>query len=224
MNAIASTNATGGFMLQTMLYLVNHNATNTFMNSVYNYPPGEQTAGQLNFDSQQRNQTTKEIQFNCFFYCFNFLDANDIKCFGVYGCFPITYPWTDESRPHNVYPFSPQRLDVRFPVFTNKHREVPKFIDINDPDSVQKIGIHPKGHIYFIAHGFLEAGDRPWIRNMTNALLDIDKHGQSTVVVVDWRAGSSPPYTQAVANIRLIGAITAHVIHMIYVSYFHSHK
>lgn len=28
--------------------------------------------------------------------------------------------------------------------------------------------------------------------------------------------GSSPPYTQAVANIRLIGAITAHVIHMIY--------
>lgn len=57
---------------------------------------------------------------------------------------------------------------------------------------------------------------------MTNALLDIDKHGQSTVVVVDWRAGSSPPYTQAVANIRLIGAITAHVVHMIYVSYFHS--
>lgn len=53
---------------------------------------------------------------------------------------------------------------------------------------------------------------------MTNALLDIDKHGQSTVVVVDWRAGSSPPYTQAVANIRLIGAITAHVVHLIYVS------
>lgn len=45
MNSIASTNATGGFMLQTMLYLVNHNATNTFMNSVYNYPPGEQSAG-----------------------------------------------------------------------------------------------------------------------------------------------------------------------------------
>ena len=55
---------------------------------------------------------------------------------------------------------------------------------------------------------------------MTNALLDIDKHGQSTVVVVDWRAGSSPPYTQAVANIRLIGAITAHVIHLIYVRIF----
>lgn len=28
--------------------------------------------------------------------------------------------------------------------------------------------------------------------------------------------GSSPPYTQAVANIRLVGAIAAHVVHMVY--------
>lgn len=72
---------------------------------------------------------------------------------------------------------------------------------------------------------------------MMNALLDEDTEGTATVIVVDWGGGmhiqnenlffpnfisifnilgSSPPYTQAVANIRLVGAIAAHVIHMIY--------
>lgn len=50
---------------------------------------------------------------------------------------------------------------------------------------------------------------------MMNALLDIDDSGKSSVVVVDWGEGSSPPYTQAVANIRLVGVITAHVMFMI---------
>lgn len=78
--------------------------------------------------------------------------------------------------------------------------------------------IFPLGTIYFLAHGFLEAGDRPWIKQLTNLLIDNDREKTATVIVIDWRLGSSPPYSQAVANIRLIGAITAHVIHMIYVS------
>ena len=94
-----------------------------------------------------------------------------------------------------------------------------KYIDINDPDSVHDVGINPRGNIYIIAHGYLESGDRPWIQTITNALIDTDKERQASVVVVDWRMGSSPPYSQAVANIRLVGAITAHIIHMIAVSF-----
>lgn len=45
---------------------------------------------------------------------------------------------------------------------------------------------------------------------MTEELLTYDKH--STVIVIDWKGGSSPPYYQAVANIRLVGAIVAHMI------------
>lgn len=80
---------------------------------------------------------------------------------------------------------------------------------------------------------FIPLGDRPWVRRLMNALLDYDKN--ATVVVVDWRGGSTPPYVkqilnivsnlincsryyQAVANIRLIGAITAHVVFSIFVS------
>lgn len=51
---------------------------------------------------------------------------------------------------------------------------------------------------------------------MKNALLDQDLNGRASVIVVDWGRGSLPPYTQAVANIRLVGVITAHVINMLY--------
>ena len=32
------------------------------------------------------------------------------------------------------------------------------------------------------------------------------------MIVVDWGNSSSPPYTQAVANIRLVAAVTAHLL------------
>lgn len=51
---------------------------------------------------------------------------------------------------------------------------------------------------------------------MVHGLIDSDPAQRATVIIVDWGGGSSPPYTQAVANIRLVGAIAAHIIHMIY--------
>lgn len=51
---------------------------------------------------------------------------------------------------------------------------------------------------------------------MKNALLDQDVMGRASVIVVDWGRGSTPPYVQAVANIRLIGVIAAHTINMLY--------
>lgn len=114
-------------------------------------------------------------------------------------------------------PFSPSIIDVKYPAFTNEKRNTPTFIDINDPETIRKVKIKTNGHIYFIAHGFLESGDRPWVKKLVNALLDLES--AATVVVVDWKGGSSPPYYQAVANIRLIGAITAHVVYSIYVSW-----
>lgn len=120
--------------------------------------------------------------------------------------------------PYNLCcsPFSPSIIDVKYPAFTNENRNTPTFIDINDPETIRKVKIKTNGHIYFVAHGFLESGDRPWVRKLVNALLDYES--AATVVVIDWKGGSSPPYYQAVANIRLIGAITAHVVYSIYVS------
>lgn len=57
---------------------------------------------------------------------------------------------------------------------------------------------------------------RTQIQDMINSLLDADIKGTASVIIVDWGGGSSPPYHQAVANIRLVGAITAHIVHMVY--------
>ncbi|XP_070507866.1 pancreatic lipase-related protein 2-like [Chironomus tepperi] len=175
-------NATG-FMLQTMFFLVNHNATD-LMDTVF-------------------NEVTPHP-----------IDPNETRCFGSYGCFPIGYPWTSEQRAHSVFPFGPSILDVKFNAFTRKHRKVPKLLDINDPYTIVDAGVSPSHPIYFVTHGFLEFSGAPWIKKMREELLINNKH--ATVIAIDWKGGSSPPYYQAVSNIRLVGAIVAHMIFTIY--------
>lgn len=94
-------------------------------------------------------------------------------------------------------------------MYTRQNKEVPHYLDINDPDVVEHSNIDPELPIFFISHGYMEAGNRPWIHRMAVELLE---HQPCTVIAVDWHGGSSPPYTQAVANIRLVGAITAHLL------------
>lgn len=144
------------------------------------------------------------------------ISDNSIRCYGVYGCFPVTGdPWITELRARNEHPSSPEVISPRFPVFTKNSRTHPKFIDINDPFYVNKLGIDPKGTIYFVTHGFLDSGDKLWIQQILNALLDQDKEGTATVIGIDWRNGSHVPYLQAVANIRVVGAIAAHLINFL---------
>lgn len=49
---------------------------------------------------------------------------------------------------------------------------------------------------------------------MSAALLNNDDFN---VISVDWMLGATPPYTQAVANTRLVGAIIAHLIKVLQV-------
>lgn len=100
-------------------------------------------------------------------------------------------------------PYSPSMIDVKFKVYTNDNRNLPKFIEINSPEIIANIGINSHAHIYVIFHGFLESGNRPWISTLTQYLLDYEK--DATVLVVDWSKGSSIPYYQAAANIRVVG-------------------
>jgi len=53
------------------------------------------------------------------------------------------------------------------------------------------------------------------VQEMSAALLNRD---ELNVISVDWMLGATPPYTQAVANTRLVGAIIAHLIQIIQVS------
>lgn len=90
-------------------------------------------------------------------------DINQPKCYGVYGCFPISNPWSTTYRINTVYPESPGKINPRYPVFTRESRYIPLFVDLNNPEDTRKLDINPRGTIYFIAHGYIESGDRPWV-------------------------------------------------------------
>ncbi|EDW52995.1 pancreatic triacylglycerol lipase [Drosophila sechellia] len=143
-------------------------------------------------------------------------DINEVKCFGVYGCFPINGPWNTVTRSINVHPQKPSEIEPHFTLHTRRALDQPKYLDLNDPESVQGMGMNPKGKIFLLVHGYLESGAIPWMWDMAKALLAHEPEGRAAVVLIDWGGGASPPYVQAVANIRLVGAITAHVVHMLY--------
>lgn len=136
-------------------------------------------------------------------------------CYGIFGCFSHAYPWTTDTRQIPYFPQSPSKINVKFAVYTQRKRYNPLFLDLNQPHETKRFGINPNGPMYFIAHGFMDSGEKEWILKMMNALLDRNRSVNATVVVVDWGEGSSPPYAQAVSNIRLVGTITAHVINML---------
>lgn len=58
------------------------------------------------------------------------------------------------------------------------------------------------------------------MQELSAALLNREEEKEQerfNVISVDWGLGASPPYTQAVANTRLVGAIIAHLIRVIQV-------
>lgn len=137
-------------------------------------------------------------------------DTNATKCYGIYGCFKLSEPWTSEHRPVSLFPEELEKIEPRYPMYTRKHRHKPVVFNLNDVDHTVDIsGMDAMKPIYLIAHGYMEGGGIYWIKEMTNELLELH---DCTVIVVDWHGGSSPPYTQAVANIRLVGAMTAQLL------------
>ncbi|KAA0199410.1 hypothetical protein HAZT_HAZT011520 [Hyalella azteca] len=88
------------------------------------------------------------------------------------------------------------------------------------------LALSPHLQVVFIAHGFIESGLTPWVGLMVKSLLrtqplskglhriedNPEEEEAVVVVVVDWRVGAQSPYAQAVANARLVGAMTGHLI------------
>ncbi|XP_044754257.1 pancreatic lipase-related protein 2 isoform X1 [Coccinella septempunctata] len=146
-------------------------------------------------------------------YNYYYLDIgkapNATKCYGMYGCFELGEPWTTIHRPVSYFPNDLEQIEPKFLLYTRHRPTRPYLLDLNEDDIIGSAPMNPKKPLYVICHGFLEGGGQSWIKEMTKELLRME---DCSVIVVDWHGGSSPPYTQAVANIRLLGAITAHLV------------
>nr|CAD7412084.1 unnamed protein product [Timema poppensis] len=134
------------------------------------------------------------------------------RCYEPYGCFSTLYPWTDVNRPISNLPEEPYKINTNFCLYTRRNPHTCQVLETNNPMSVYRSNLARSDLTYFIAHGYLEGGHKPWIGRLTGELL---KNREANVVVVDWSGGSNPPYTQAVANIRLVGVITALLVNQL---------
>ncbi|XP_071118489.1 pancreatic triacylglycerol lipase-like [Haliotis cracherodii] len=129
-------------------------------------------------------------------------------CYDGYklGCFSAAAPYTNT----NYLPRSPDSLGVKFKFFASPTIYHTLDLKYNLRRLQSRNVFRPDLPTKVIIHGFNDRGDNPWVKNMVKELL---KKGSMNVVVVDWRKGASAfDYQQAVADIRVVGAMTARLL------------
>jgi hypothetical protein len=85
-------------------------------------------------------------------------------CYDELGCYSINPPWTDDSRPVSQFPQSPDYIRPQFCLYTRYNPNHCQELKYNESQTVYKSFLVPTHKIYFIAHGFLENGEKPWMR------------------------------------------------------------
>ncbi|KAK0085747.1 hypothetical protein PV325_004484 [Microctonus aethiopoides] len=128
------------------------------------------------------------------------------RCYQPYGCFYIGVPWSGENRPVSTFPARPDNVDPHFMLYTREYANNSHEFFIDRPGSIRQSPLKNNTALYFIIHGYLDNGDKTWILRTKRELLIRE---DCNVVVVNWIGGAGPPYPQAVANTRLVGAMTA---------------
>ncbi|XP_023215504.1 inactive pancreatic lipase-related protein 1-like [Centruroides sculpturatus] len=139
-------------------------------------------------------------------------DALLKRCYGEWGCFSIGEPFLSIYRPVNLFPMHPDILDVKFFLKTRDNPDVFKELKIVENASLPEKDFVATRPLKFIIHGYLEHGHQKWIQDLIRELLTKDDYN---IISVDWVYGAAPPYTQAVSNARIVGAIVANFMHFL---------
>ncbi|CAL4130378.1 unnamed protein product [Meganyctiphanes norvegica] len=138
---------------------------------------------------------------------------HEYVCHQMYGqntCFSLVAPWVGQSRPIIKEPMSPGEIGTTFSLFTRENDTVPLMLNLNDLGTVISAPYRPGAPFKILTHGYLSYGTVGWMKKMIAELL---RKEDQNVIVVDWAMGARPPYTQCVANIRLIGKQVGHLIY-----------
>jgi len=135
--------------------------------------------------------------------CLGFLIPAMKRCYGDLGCFEITGDFI--KRPVQLLPQSPEKLRTKF-LLNTRDNSAPSTEDelkYTESFSVSRSHFSAARKTKIIVHGFTDFGGDLWLVNLMKAFLIKDDFN---VIRVDWHIGARPPYVQATANTRLIGA------------------
>ncbi|KAF8791254.1 Pancreatic triacylglycerol lipase like protein [Argiope bruennichi] len=95
-------------------------------------------------------------------------------------------------------------INTRFLLYTRQHPKESDPLIASNADSIKKSSLNPKNPTKFIVHGFMDSEIfGPWMVKMKDEFL---MHGDYNIIIVDWSGGNKPPYYQATANTRVVGA------------------
>ncbi|RWS06517.1 Pancreatic lipase-related protein 1-like protein [Dinothrombium tinctorium] len=113
----------------------------------------------------------------------------------------------------DTLPASPESISTTFTLFTRENAAIGEKLDCIDANLLRKSNFKAGKPVKIIIHGFGSSGRRPWVMQMTEALLYT---GDLNVIIVDWEKGAAlPNYIQAAANARLVGKQIALLIDII---------
>ncbi|CAL1538426.1 unnamed protein product [Lymnaea stagnalis] len=136
----------------------------------------------------------------------NQIEKRAVVCYDNYGCFASEGPFgISAERPLVLTPQSPDKVGVVFKLYTREYKTTSQDLQAIHVSNAATTLSHFKARpTKILVHGFL---DNPaltsWQKDLKDQYL---KFADYNVIIVDWSKGNLPPYTQATANTRIVGA------------------
>ncbi|XP_013067234.1 inactive pancreatic lipase-related protein 1-like [Biomphalaria glabrata] len=133
-------------------------------------------------------------------------------CYGSLGCFATEGAFgVSLERPLVLTPESPQQIGTVFKLYTREFRTTSQDLQaIHNNNAATTFSHFKVAKTKIVVHGFL---DNPAITSWQKDLKDeFLKQDDYNIIVVDWSRGNLPPYTQATANTRVVGAQIAELV------------
>ncbi|KAJ1140221.1 hypothetical protein NDU88_006579 [Pleurodeles waltl] len=88
-------------------------------------------------------------------------------CYDRLGCFSDESPWSGTAeRPIGGLPWSPEKINTRFLLYTKENQNSFQEISAKDAASLLSSNFKTSRKTRFIIHGFLEKGEESWLSNM----------------------------------------------------------
>ncbi|XP_010078272.1 PREDICTED: inactive pancreatic lipase-related protein 1-like, partial [Pterocles gutturalis] len=141
-------------------------------------------------------------------------------CYDRIGCFSDDIPWSGTvERPIHRLPWSPDKIDLHFLLYTRQNPSVYQEISAVDAATIGYSNFNTGRITRFVVHGFIDKGEENWLSDMCKRMLSVE---DVNCICVDWKKGARCPYTQASNNIRVVGAEIAYFVDVLTQQYGYS--
>uniref|UniRef100_A0A8C5LHB6 Triacylglycerol lipase n=1 Tax=Jaculus jaculus TaxID=51337 RepID=A0A8C5LHB6_JACJA len=141
-------------------------------------------------------------------------------CYNGLGCFADNEPWAGTAiRPLRILPWSPEKINTRFLLYTNENPDAFQILQLSDPSTIEASNFQADRKTRFIIHGFIDKGEESWVGDMCKNMFKVE---EVNCISVDWKKGSQTTYTQATSNVRVVGAQVAQMLDILATNYSYS--